>query len=67
LGLDEKETDLGTVKMNEALVSHLKQAYFKRPEISFVVQPGANHSSLYWAQRLPDDIEFLFRPPELVH
>ncbi len=39
-GLAEKDTDPGTVRMNETLVSHLKQAYFKRPEIMFVVQPG---------------------------
>jgi hypothetical protein len=65
-GLAEKDTDPGTVKMNETLVSHLQQAYFKRPEIMFVAQPGANHSSLYWAQRLPADIEFLFRPSEPV-
>lgn len=63
-GLAEKDTDPGTVKMNEILVSHLKEAYFKRPQIMFVVQPGANHSSTYWAQRLPNDIEFLYRPSE---
>jgi hypothetical protein len=61
-GFAEKDTDPGAVKMNETLVSHLKQAYFKRPDILFVVQPGANHSSQYWTQRLPRDIEFLYRP-----
>ena len=62
-GLAEKDTDPGTVEMNKTLVSNLKKAYFKRPEIMFVVQPGANHSSRYWAQRLPADIEFLYRLP----
>ena len=64
LGLVESDTDPGTVKMVETLVSHLKGAYFKRPDIMFVVQAGANHSSQFWAQRMPDAIEFLYRQAE---
>jgi enterochelin esterase-like enzyme len=61
LGLAESDTDPGTVKMVEALASNLRGAYFKHPEIMLVIQPGANHSSQFWAQRIPDAIEFLYR------
>lgn len=64
LGLVERDTDPGTVKMVETLAAHLKAAYFKRPDVRLVVQPGANHSSQFWAQRLPEDIEFLYRETE---
>ncbi len=64
LGLVERDTDPGTVKMVETLVSHLKGAYFKRPDVMLVVQPGATHSSQFWAQRLPHAIEFLYREAE---
>ncbi len=60
LGLAERDTDPGAVRMVETLVSNLKGAYFKRPNIMLVVQPGATHSSQYWAQRLPDAIRFLY-------
>jgi enterochelin esterase-like enzyme len=59
-GLTERDTDPGAVKMVEALASNLRGAYFKRPDIMLVVQPGANHSSQFWAQRLPDAIQFLY-------
>jgi enterochelin esterase-like enzyme len=61
LGLSERDTDPGTVKMVEMLAAHLKGAFFKRPEIMLVVQPGATHSSLFWAQRLSAAIEFLYK------
>jgi hypothetical protein len=64
LGLAERDTDPGTVKMVETLASNLKGAFFKRPEIMLVVQPEANHTSEFWAQRLPADIEFLYRDSE---
>jgi predicted alpha/beta superfamily hydrolase len=60
LGLNERDTDPGYVKMVEALASNLEGAYFKRPEVTLVVQPGANHSSQFWAQRLPAAIQFLY-------
>lgn len=63
LGLAEHDTDPGSIRMVEALATNLKSAYFKHPDIMLVVQPGANHSSEYWAQRLPADIEFLYREP----
>jgi hypothetical protein len=49
------------VKMVETLATNLKGAYFKRPDVMLVVQPGATHSSEFWAQRLPDAIQFLYR------
>jgi enterochelin esterase-like enzyme len=61
LGLKERDTDLGAVKMAETLATNLKGAYFKRPDVMLVVQPGATHSSEFWAQRLPDAIQFLYR------
>jgi predicted alpha/beta superfamily hydrolase len=64
LGLAERDTDPGTVKMVEMLTLHLKGAFFKHPDIMLVIQPGANHSSEFWAQRLPDAIEFLYREAE---
>ncbi len=66
LGLVERDTDPGAVRMVETLASNLKGAYFKRPEVMLVVQPGANHSSQFWAQRLPDAIQFLYEEMEPV-
>lgn len=66
LGLAERDTDPGTVKMLEALASNLRSAYFKRPEIRLVIQPGANHSSQFWAQRIPAAIEYLYRKTQPV-
>ncbi|HXW61350.1 MAG TPA: alpha/beta hydrolase-fold protein [Candidatus Acidoferrales bacterium] len=63
LGLSERDTDPGAVKMVESLASNLKGAYFKHPEVMLVVQPGANHSSQFWAQRLPAAIQFLYGEP----
>jgi enterochelin esterase-like enzyme len=60
LGLTEVDTDPGAVRMVETLASNLKRAYFKHPEVTVVVQPGANHSSQFWAQRLPAAIQFLY-------
>jgi enterochelin esterase-like enzyme len=61
MGLAERDTDPAAVKMVETLASNIKGAYFKHPDIMLVIQPGANHSSQYWAQRLPAAIEFLYR------
>jgi hypothetical protein len=58
-GRTERDTDPGAAKMVEALASNLRGAYFKRPDIMLVIQPGANHSSQFWAQRLPNAIQFL--------
>lgn len=60
LGLTERDTAPGAVKMVEALASSLRGAYFQRPDIMLVVHPGANHSSQFWAQRLSDAIQFLY-------
>jgi hypothetical protein len=51
--------------MVETLASNLKGAYFKHPEVTLVVQPGANHSSQFWAQRLPTAIQFLYEERSL--
>lgn len=64
LGLAERDTDPGGVRMVEMLVANLKGAYFKRPNIMLVEQPGATHSSQYWAQRFPDAIRFLYGKTE---
>lgn len=65
LGLNERDTDPGYVRMIETLASNLKGAYFKHPEVMLVVQPGANHSSQFWAQRLPAAIQFLYEERSL--
>ena len=60
----DRDTDPGAVRMAEALASNLKGAYFKHPEVMLVVQPGAKHSSRFWAQRLPGAIQFLYGDSE---
>ena len=60
LGLNERDADPGAVRMVETLASNLKAAYFKHPDVRLVIQPGANHSSQFWAQRLPAAIQFLY-------
>jgi enterochelin esterase-like enzyme len=65
LGLNERDTDPGAVRMAETLASNLKGAYFKHSDVMLVVQLGANHSSQFWAQRLPAAIQFLYGEADL--
>lgn len=60
VGLSEKETEAGIVKMNEILAANLRAAFVKRSEVMLVVDPGANHSAVFWARRMPAAIRFLF-------
>jgi len=58
--LTEKDAEAGIAKMTETLASNLRAAYLKRPEVMLVVEPNANHSSVYWAHRMPEAISFLY-------
>lgn len=58
--LTEKDAEAGIVKMTEELASNLKAAYLKRPDVTLVIEPNANHSSAYWAHRMPEAIRFLY-------
>ena len=66
IGLNQRDTDPGAVRMVETLASNLKAAYRRHPEVLVVVQPGANHSSQFWAQRLPAAIQFLYEEAAFV-
>ena len=58
--LTRGEAEAAIVKMNRVLASNLQAAFVKRPEVMLVVEPGANHSAVYWSRRIPDAIAFLF-------
>ena len=58
--LTRAEAESGIVAMTEALAANLKGAYINHPKVLLVVEPNANHSSTFWAGRMPDAIKFLF-------
>lgn len=60
VGLSRKETEAGVVKMTETLASNLRGAFLKPAKVKLVVDPGANHSAVFWARRIPADLTFLF-------
>lgn len=59
-GLTRAEAEPGIVRMNQTLASNLQSAFIKHSQVKLVVDPGANHSSEYWARRIPDAISFLY-------
>jgi enterochelin esterase-like enzyme len=58
--LTRAEAESGIVAMTQALASNLKGAYINHPRVLLVVEPNANHSSVFWARRMPEAIKFLF-------
>jgi len=60
LGLERGEAEKGGLEMTERLANNLRAAYIKRSEVMFVVEPHANHSSRFWAGRMPAALTFLF-------
>jgi enterochelin esterase-like enzyme len=58
--LTRAEAESGMVTMTQALASNLKSAYINHPRVLLVIEPNANHSSVFWARRMPDAIKFLF-------
>lgn len=58
--LKRTEAESGIVAMTEALAANLKGAYINHPKVLLVVEPNANHSSVFWARRMPEAIKFLF-------
>jgi enterochelin esterase-like enzyme len=45
----------------EKLKAILQRAGLRDDRLRVVVQQGAGHSEKWWAQRLPEALEFLFR------
>jgi enterochelin esterase-like enzyme len=60
LRLARAEAESGMVTMAQALASNLKGAYINHPRVLLVIDPNANHSSVFWARRMPEAIRFLF-------
>jgi enterochelin esterase-like enzyme len=58
--LTRAEAESGIVAMTQALASNLKSAYINHPKVQLVVEPNANHSSKFWAHRIPEAIKFLY-------
>jgi hypothetical protein len=67
LRLTEQDAESATLKMKHILVSNLEQAFINRPEVQLVVEPGANHSAVYWSRRIPAALIFLYGEPGRVH
>jgi enterochelin esterase-like enzyme len=67
LRLTERDAEASTVKMNQISVSNFERAFIKRPEVQLVIEPGANHSAVYWSRRIPAAITFLYGEPRRPH
>jgi len=67
LRLTEQDAEAATVKMDQILASNLERAFIKHSEVQLVIEPGANHSAVYWSRRIPAAIEFLYGEPRRSH
>jgi enterochelin esterase-like enzyme len=67
LRITEQDADAATLKMDRILASNLEQAFIKHSAVQFVIEPGANHSAVYWSGRIPAAISFLFADAGRVH
>jgi enterochelin esterase-like enzyme len=67
LRLTEQDAEAATLKMNQILASNLEQAFIKRPQVQLVIEPGANHSAVYWSRRIPAALTFLYGEPGRMH
>ena len=55
-----QDVEPAIVKLNRILAENLKAAFIKPPQVMLIVEPGANHSAVYWSRRMPDAIAFLY-------
>jgi enterochelin esterase-like enzyme len=67
IGLSKNETEAGVVKMTQILASNLQTAFLKSAKVRLVVDPGANHSAVFWARRIPADVTFLYGDDSATH
>jgi enterochelin esterase-like enzyme len=67
LRLTEREAEAATVKMNQILASNLNNAFIKHPQVQLVIEPGANHSAVFWSRRIPAAILFLYGNSKTSH
>lgn len=67
LRLTERDAEAATVKMDQILTSNLKRAFIKHSLVKLVVEPGANHSAVYWSGRIPAAITFLYGESGKMH
>jgi enterochelin esterase-like enzyme len=67
LRLTEREAEAATVKMDHILESNLNNAFIKHPQVQLVIEPGANHSAVFWSRRIPAAILFLYGDSKTSH
>jgi enterochelin esterase-like enzyme len=67
LRVTEQDAEAATVKMDQILATNLEGALIKRPDVKLVIEPGANHSTVYWSRRIPAAIAFLYGEPGTTH
>ena len=60
LRLTEQDAESTTLKLDRMLATNLQRALMKSAAVQLTLQPGATHSAVYWAQRIPGAIEFLY-------
>jgi hypothetical protein len=53
--------------MDQILESNLKNASIKHPQVQLVIEPGANHSAVFWSRRIPAAILFLYGDSKTSH
>ena len=52
----------GFVRMSEMLAANLKSVYINSPDVTLVVEPKGNHTSVSWARRFPRALTALYGP-----
>lgn len=67
VGLSKDKTEAGVVKMTQIVASNLQAAFLKPAKVLLVLDPGANHSAVFWARRIPADITFLYGEDKPTH
>jgi enterochelin esterase-like enzyme len=60
LRITEQDAEAATLQMDRILASNLERAFLKHTAVQLVIEPGANHSAVYWSGRIPGAITFLF-------
>jgi enterochelin esterase-like enzyme len=67
LRVTEQDAEAATLTMDRILASNLEHAFLKHSAVKLVIEPGANHSAVYWSGRIPAAITFLFADPGKMH
>ena len=52
----------GFVRMSEMLAANLKSVYINSPDVTLLVEPKGNHTSVSWARRFPRALTALYGP-----